>query len=60
MWALKLNEVPQGYFEDVTDAEKHAIKMFGEVSFQKTSDFFRTATVPSRGNVTVTIEFEED
>jgi hypothetical protein len=60
MWALKLNEAPQGYFENVTDAEKHAVKMFGQVSFTNPSEFFRTATVPSRGNVTVTIEFEED
>jgi hypothetical protein len=60
MWALKLNEVPQGYFEDIKEAEKHAVKMFGQLSFEKTTELFRTATVPNRGNVTVTIEFEED
>jgi predicted GNAT family N-acyltransferase len=60
MWALKLNEVPQGYFHDIKDAQAHATKMFGQVNFEKISEHFYTATIPSRGNVTVTIEFEED
>lgn len=60
MWSLKLNEVPQGYFTSVEEAKVHAVKMFGEVVFSQPSSYYLTATVPSRGNVTVTIEFEED
>jgi hypothetical protein len=60
MWSLKLNEVPQGYFDNVDEAKIHAVKMFGNVVFSQPSTTLLTATVPNRGNVTVTIEFEED
>jgi hypothetical protein len=60
MWSLKLNEVPQGYFNNVDEAKLHANKMFGNVMFESVSPSYLTATVPNRGNVTVTIEFEDD
>jgi hypothetical protein len=60
MWSLKLNEMSQGYFNTAEEAKIHAVKMFGNVNFSHPSDTLLTAIVPSRGNVTVTIEFEED
>jgi hypothetical protein len=60
MWSLKLNEAPQGYFDSIDEAKIHAIKMFGNIAFSQSSSTYLTATVPNRGNVTVTIELEED